>query len=365
MISKDFFRALDELEKAKGIPKDVIISAIEQALTTAYKKNFNQSQNVRVEFKDKTNKILVYAQKTVVEEVINQNEEISLEEALTKSKAYKIGDIIEIEVTPKNFGRIAAQTAKQIVTQRIREAEREVIFSEFADREQDIITGIMSRHDGKYVHIDLGKAEALLPLSEMLEKDAFIPSSRVKVFISKIENTTKGPLILVSRKDPGLVKRLFELEVPEVYEGVIEIMSLSRDAGDRTKVCVRSHDADVDPVGACIGNNGSRINNIVEELNGEKIDLAKWSKDPKELIANALAPAKVLSVNILDEKKKTSQVIVPDTQLSLAIGKRGQNARLAAQLTGWKIDIKSEKQAEKVGIKYEPNVNLPKQNKGE
>ena len=262
---------------------------------------------------------------------------------------YEEGDIINFEVTPKDFGRIATQTAKQVVKQRIRQAERDNLFQEFKDREGEIVTGIVVKDDGKHVFVDLGKIEALLPMREIMNPDEIKPNSRIKVYISKIESKNKGPVVYVSRKDPNLIKRLFELEVPEIYDGTVEIMSVARYAGDRTKICVASEDPNVDPVGACVGPSGQRVQNIVDELNGEKIDIIQFSKDPEVLVANALSPAQVTKV-VVDEAKKATVVLVPDNQLSLAIGKRGQNARLAAQLTGWKIDIKPESEAENLGI---------------
>ncbi|MDF2699497.1 MAG: transcription elongation factor NusA [Haloplasmataceae bacterium] len=353
MISKKFFEALEDLEKEKGIPKEVILEAFEQGIISAYRKNYGkETANVKIDIKEKTNKIVVYGLKTVVEEVTNSANEISLEEAKAISKVYEIGDQVEIEVTPKNFGRIAIQSAKQRVQQAVIEAEREIIYKRFADREQDIITGLMNRRDEKNIYINLDRVDGILPIKELLPNEEFIPNARVKVLISKIEKTTKGPVIFLSRANPMLIKRLFELEVPEVYDGTVEIKAVARDAGDRSKVLVYSKDQNVDPIGSCIGPNQSRISNIIKEIKGEKIDLAVYSSDPKVLISNALAPAKVLAVIIIDEHNKQSQVIVPDDQLSLAIGKKGQNARLAHQLTGWKIDIKSEKDAKRLNINY-------------
>jgi N utilization substance protein A len=257
--------------------------------------------------------------------------------------------VVELEVTPKDFGRIAAQTAKQVVTQRVREAERNVIYAEFLDREEDIMTGIVQRVDPRFVYVSLGKTEALLPASEQMPNETYKPHDRIKVYITKVEKTTKGPQIFVSRTHPGLLKRLFELEVPEIYDGTVEIKSIAREAGDRSKISVHSDNPEVDPVGACVGPKGQRVQAIVEELHGEKIDIVRWSADPVEFVANALSPAKVLRV-IVNEAQKATTVIVPDYQLSLAIGKRGQNARLAAKLTNWKIDIKSESEAREMGI---------------
>lgn len=275
--------------------------------------------------------------------------EISLDEAKRINPNYQVGDVVEIEVTPKNFGRIAAQTAKQVVTQRVREAERGVIYAEFVDREEDIMTGIVQRTDSKFIYVSLGKIEALLPVSEQMPNETYKPHDRIKVYITKVEKTTKGPQIYVSRTHPGLLKRLFELEVPEIYDGTVEIKSVAREAGDRSKISVHSDNPEVDPVGACVGPKGQRVQAIVNELKGEKIDIVRWSADPVEFVANALSPSKVLDV-IVNEEEKATTVIVPDYQLSLAIGKRGQNARLAAKLTNWKIDIKSQSEAEQLGI---------------
>ena len=293
--------------------------------------------------------------KEVVEEVEDPRLQISLEEARQLDPNYEIGDIVEIEVTPMNFGRIAAQTAKQVVTQRLREAEREIIYEEFIDREEDIITGIVQRRDQRNIYINLGRTEGIMPYHETMPNEEYKQNDRIKVYITKVENTTKGPQIFVSRSHPNLLKRLFELEVPEIYDGIVEIKSIAREAGDRSKISVYSEHEDVDPVGACVGPKGSRVQAVVDELNGEKIDIVKYSNNPVEFVANALSPAKVLDV-IVHEEEKATTVIVPDYQLSLAIGKRGQNARLAAKLTGWKIDIKSESDAREMGIypKQEP-----------
>ncbi|MGL4337656.1 MAG: transcription termination factor NusA [Turicibacter sp.] len=350
MKTKEFFIALDLLEKEKGIPKAYIIEAFEHALISAYKKNFNQATNVKVEINEDLGTVKLYTQKVVVdEEVTRFHEQMSLEEAHLINPHYQVGDIINFEITPKDFGRIATQTAKQVIKQRIRQAERDNLFQEFKDREGEIVTGTVVKDDGKHVFIDLGKIEALLPIREIMNPEELKPNSRIKVYISKIEAKTKGPIVYVSRKDPNLIKRLFELEVPEIYDGTVEIIAVARDAGDRTKICVSSDDANVDPVGACVGPSGQRVQNIVDELNGEKIDIIQYSKEPELLVANALSPAQVTKV-VVDEAKKATLVLVPDTQLSLAIGKRGQNARLAAQLTGWKIDIKPESEAKNLGV---------------
>jgi len=349
----DFIGALDELEKEKGISKEILIDAIKQALISAYKKNFNSAQNVRVDVDEQTGEVKVFARKTVVEEVIDPRLEISLEAAREIDPGYAIDDIVELEVTPRDFGRIAAQNAKQVVTQRIREAERGVIYKEFIDREEDLITGMIQRMDSKYFYVELGRTEGLLPFNELMPGDNFKPGDRVKVFISKVEKGTKAPQVFLSRVHPGFLKRLFEKEVPEIYEGIVEIKSVAREAGDRSKISVYSRDENVDPVGACVGPKGMRVQNVVNELQGEKIDIVRWSDDPVVYVANALSPSKVISVEVFEEEKAT-RVIVPDYQLSLAIGKRGQNARLAAKLTGWKIDIKSESQAIEEGL-LQPN----------
>ena len=348
-MSNELLDALTILEKEKGISRDVLVEAIEAALVSAYKRNFNQAQNVRVDFNLVNGSMRVFARKEIVDEVFDSRLEISLEEAKTINPNYEVEDVLELEVTPKNFGRIAAQTAKQVVTQRVREAERGIVYNEFIDREEDIMTGIVQRRDSKYIYVALGKTEALLPANEQMPNESYQPHERYKVFLTKVEKTSKGPQIFVSRTHPGLLKRLFELEVPEIFDGTVEIKSVAREAGDRSKISVHSDNPEVDPVGACVGPKGQRVQAIVNELKGEKIDIVKWSDDPVVFVANALSPSKVLEV-IVNEEEKATTVIVPDYQLSLAIGKRGQNARLAAKLTGWKIDIKSETDAREAGI---------------
>lgn len=348
-MSSELLDALIILEREKGISRDVLIEAIEAALVSAYKRNFNQAQNVRVDLNLGTGTMRVFARKEIVDEVFDSRLEISLDQAKKINPAYETGDILELEVTPKDFGRIAAQTAKQVVTQRVREAERGIIYSEFIDREDDIMTGIVQRQDPRFIYVSLGKIEALLPLSEQMPNETYKPHDRIKVYITKVEKTTKGPQIYVSRTHPGLLKRLFEIEVPEIYDGTVEIKSVAREAGDRSKISVSTDNAEVDPVGSCVGPKGARVQAIVNELKGEKIDIVEWSSDPVVFVANALSPSKVLDVDIHEEEKATT-VVVPDYQLSLAIGKRGQNARLAAKLTGWKIDIKSETDARAAGI---------------
>ncbi|WP_147532147.1 transcription termination factor NusA [Bacillus marasmi] len=348
-MSSELLDALTLLEKEKGISRDVLIDAIEAALVSAYRRNFNQAQNVRIDLNLETGSMRVFARKEVVEEVFDPRLEISIEEAQRINPNYREEDVVEMEVTPKDFGRIAAQTAKQVVTQRVREAERGIIYSEFIDREEDIMTGIVQRQDAKFIYVSLGKIEAILPANEQMPNERYKPHDRIKVFITKVEKTTKGPQIFVSRTHPGLLKRLFEIEVPEIYDGTVEIKSVAREAGDRSKISVHSDNTEVDPVGSCVGPKGTRVQAIVNELKGEKIDIVKWSNDPVVFVANALSPSKVLDV-IVNEADKATTVVVPDYQLSLAIGKRGQNARLAAKLTGWKIDIKSETEAREKGI---------------
>ncbi|WP_264737227.1 transcription termination factor NusA [Cytobacillus firmus] len=348
-MSSELLDALTLLEKEKGISRDVIIEAIEAALVSAYRRNFNQAQNVRIDLNLGNGTMRVFARKEVVDEVFDPRLEISVEDAQKINPNYQVEDVVEMEVTPKDFGRIAAQTAKQVVTQRVREAERGIIYSEFIDREEDIMTGIVQRTDPKFIYVSLGKIEAILPANEQMPNERYQPHDRIKVFITKVEKTTKGPQIFVSRTHPGLLKRLFEIEVPEIYDGTVEIKSVAREAGDRSKISVHSDNEEVDPVGSCVGPKGTRVQAVVNELKGEKIDIVKWSSDPVVFVANALSPSKVLDV-IVNEDDKATTVVVPDYQLSLAIGKRGQNARLAAKLTGWKIDIKSETDAREAGI---------------
>jgi len=342
-MSAELLHALDQLEKERGIDKEILIEAIEQALISAYKRNFGSAQNVEVNIDRTSGEIRVYALKTIVEEVVDNAIEMSLEQAKRFGADFEIGDIVEVEVTPRKFGRIAAQTAKQVVMQRIREAERGIIYDEFSNREEDIVNGVISRFDRKNIVIDLGRVEAILPPSEQTPGEKYNVHDRIKVYVINVKKTNKSPQIYVSRTHPGLVKRLLELEVPEIADGTVEIKTIAREAGSRTKIAIYSRNEDVDPVGACVGQRGSRIRAIVDELRGEMIDVIKWSNKAEEYIAASLSPAKVLQVD-LDEENKVARVVVPDFQLSLAIGKEGQNARLAAKLTGWKIDIKSESQ---------------------
>ncbi|PTX58620.1 NusA antitermination factor [Melghirimyces profundicolus] len=344
-MNAEFIEALNQLEKEKGISKEVLIEAIEAALISAYKRNFHSAQNVRVDIDRDTGRVRVFARKTVVEEVLDPRLEISADAAAEINPSYELGDIVEIEVTPADFGRIAAQTAKQVVTQRIREAERNIIYEQFVDREEDIVTGVVQRSDNRQYYIDLGRVEALLPFQETMPGERFKHNDRVKAYITRVEKSTKGPQVFVSRTHPGLLKRLFELEVPEIFEGIVEIRSVAREAGHRSKIAVSSREEQVDPVGACVGHRGMRVQTVVNELRGEKIDIVRWSEDPVEFVSNALSPSKVVSVDIREDEK-VARVVVPDHQLSLAIGKEGQNARLAAKLTNWKIDIKSESEAD-------------------
>lgn len=348
-MGNELLDALYILENEKGISREVLIDAIESALISAYRRNFNQAQNVRIDLNLGKGTMRVFARKDVVDEVFDSRLEISVEEARAIDPNYQLEDVVEMEVTPKDFGRIAAQTAKQVVTQRVREAERGIIYAEFIDREEDIMTGIVQRQDSRFIYVSLGKIEALLPVNEQMPNEQYKPHDRIKVFITKVEKTSKGPQIFVSRSHPGLLKRLFEIEVPEIFDGTVEIKSVAREAGDRSKISVHSDNEEVDPVGSCVGQKGQRVQAIVNELKGEKIDIVKWSENPVIFVANALSPSKVLEVIVKEEEKATT-VIVPDYQLSLAIGKRGQNARLAAKLTGWKIDIKSETEAREAGI---------------
>lgn len=356
MATKDkgFLQALKEVGKEKGIAPEVLFDAVEAALVSAYKRNFNAASNVRVSLDRGTGEIHVFSQRKVVETVENKVTEISVNEAHKISDSYIDGDVVEVEVTPANFGRIAAQTAKQVVVQRIREAERGIIYEEYSNRSSDIMTGIIQRTEGHNVFIDLGKTEAVLTPQEQIPTEQYLHNDRIKVYVVEVKRTNKGPQILVSRTHPGLLKRLFELEVPEIHDGMVEIKSVAREPGMRSKIAVYSADENIDPVGSCVGQKGQRVQAVVDELRGEKIDIVKWNEDPAKFIANSLSPAKVVSVAV-NEDKKMSRVVVPDYQLSLAIGKEGQNARLAAKLTGWKIDIKSESQAAEDDFNAEDN----------
>lgn len=347
-MSNELLEALNILEQEKNISKETLLEAIENSLVTACKNHFGKSDNVKVEIDPETCAFSCYQEKTVVDVVEDPVEEISLADAHKVNGNYQIGDIVRVEVKSKEFGRIATQNAKNVILQKIREEERKVIFDEYNSKEKDVVTGVVQRYIGKNVSINLGKADALLTESEQIKGEVFKPTERIKVYILEVKSTSKGPKILVSRTHPELVKRLFESEVTEVKEGIVEIKAISREAGSRTKIAVWSNDPNVDPVGACVGMNGARVNAIVNELRGEKIDIITWDENPAILIQNALSPAKVISV-IADADEKSAKVVVPDYQLSLAIGKEGQNARLAARLTGFKIDIKSETQARESG----------------
>lgn len=341
---RELIEALGQIEKEKGISKEILLEAIENSLVAACKNEYGKADNIRVMMNRETGDIKVFAEKTVVEEVNEPELEISIADAKLKDGSYELGDTVQIEVVPRNFGRIAAQKAKQVVVQKIREEERKSLFNEYYGREKDIVTGIVQRYNGRNISVNLGKVDAVLTENEQVKGEVFRPTDRIKLFIVEVKNTTKGPKVTVSRTHPELVKRLFEAEVTEVRDGTVEIKSISREAGSRTKIAVWSNNPNVDPVGACVGMNGARVNAIVDELRGEKIDIINWSDDPAILIENSLSPARVVSVDV-DIEEKSASVIVPDYQLSLAIGKEGQNARLAAKLTGYKIDIKSESQA--------------------
>ena len=351
--------AFSTLEKQKGIKQDVIVEAMKAALVAAYKKNYNQAQNVEVVFDEKKGNFKVNAIKTVVEEVQDPRLEVSLKDALEINGAYEVGDEIRFEVTPKNFGRLAAQTAKQVIMQRLREAERNHIIEEYSQYEDEMVTGVVERRDNRFVYVNIGNVEAVMPHNDQLSTETYNPQDRIKVLVTHVGSDSKGAQITVSRTAPDLVKRLFEQEVPEVYNGTVQIVSIAREAGDRTKVAVKTDDPNIDPVGTLVGPKGARVQNIVNELGGENIDIVKYEEDPSDFIANALNPAEVIAVQFGDDEKedKNALVIVPDYQLSLAIGKRGQNVRLAARLTGYKIDIKPESQVEFVEENSEADTN--------
>lgn len=347
-MNSELMEALNILEKEKNISKSTLLEAIEQSLLQACKNHFGKADNVKVNIDPETGDFTVFAEKTVVEQVEDPVLEISLTDAKMKDSKYEAGDIVNVEIKSKEFGRIATQNAKNVILQKIREEERKVLYNEYYSKEREVVTGIVQRYLGRNVSINLGKVDAILNENEMVKGETFKPTERVKVYVLEVKDTPKGPRILVSRTHPELVKRLFENEVTEVRDGTVEIKCISREAGNRTKMAVWSNDPDVDPVGACVGVNGSRVNSIVDELRGEKIDIINWDENPAILIENALSPAKVIYV-AADNDEKTAKVVVPDYQLSLAIGKEGQNARLAARLTGFKIDIKSETQAIEAG----------------
>lgn len=356
-MSKEILGALSSLEEEKGIKKEVIIDALEAALVSAYKRNYGQAQNVEVNFDEKKGDVHVYAVKKVVENVEDPQLEISLSDAVQINRGYELDDEIKFEVTPKTFGRIAAQTAKQVIMQRVREAEREIVFNQYSKYQDELVTGEIERQDNRFVYVDLGDVEAVMGAKDQMPNEVYRPQSRIKVYVTKVENATKGPQVFVSRTAPGMLKRLFEQEVPEVYDGTVEIVSIAREAGDRAKVAVRSNNADIDPVGTAVGPRGQRVQTIVNELHGENMDIVEWDADNAKYIANALNPAEVIDVIFDADNDRACTVIVPDYQLSLAIGKKGQNARLAARLTGFKIDIKSESEAEDMFNDQQQKVN--------
>ncbi len=342
-MNREFIKAIEDLEKEKQISKEVLIDAIESALVSAYKKNYGTSQNVRVNIDREEGDIDVFMRRDVVEEVEDELCQISLEDAREFDPRYEVGDVVEWQVTPRDFGRIAAQTAKQVVVQRIREAERGMVYDDYSQRQGELITGTVQRITNGTIYVNMGRTEGILSLTEQVPGEHYQVNDRIKVYIMDVRRTTKGPQVFLSRSHPGLVRRLFELEVPEIEDGVVLIKNISREAGSRTKIAVWTEDENVDPVGSCVGPRGVRVQTIVDELGGEKIDIIVWSEDPAELIASVLSPAKVEKVT-LNEDEKAATVVVPDYQLSLAIGKEGQNVRLAAKLCGWKIDIKSHTQ---------------------
>lgn len=355
--STELILALEDLEKENGIPKEYLLESIETALVTAYKRNFDSAENVKVTMDSKTGEIHVYAEKDVVETVEDQQLQINLTDAKKINKNLEIGDKAEVEIVPKNFGRIAAQTAKQVIVQKIREVSRNVLFNEFNERKGEIVSGIVQKADGGVVVLDLGKLEGVMPVKEQVPTEKYRVNDKIRAYILDVERGIKGaPQVIVSRTAPDFVRKLFELEIPEIYEGVIEIKSVSRDPGSRSKIAVYSPNENIDPVGSCVGQKGIRIQNIINELHGEKIDVIEWNSDPSIFISAALLPAQVMAVDI-KENEKFAQVIVPDDQLSLAIGKSGQNARLAAKLTNWKIDIKSESQFREFMMKSQEENN--------
>lgn len=354
-MNKDFLDALTELEREKNISKEDIITAIEDAVELAYKKNYGNYPNVRVLVDREDGEVLVLMSKEVVSEVEDDMMEVSLEEARSYDERYEVGDVIEYQVDPKDFGRIAAQTAKQVVVQRIREAERRNSYDEFVNKQGEIVTAKIERINNGTMFLSVGNSEGILPLSEQVKTESFNVGDRIKVYVIDVKKATKGPQIFLSRSHPGLVRRLFELEVPEIFDGTVEIKGIAREAGSRTKIAVYSHDENVDPVGACVGNRGTRVQSIVDELFGEKIDIIVWDEDPAVLISNVLKPAEVegVYINYVSEKEKMATAVVPEQQLSLAIGREGQNVRLAARVSGWKIDIKSKSQLEDSGFDFD------------
>ena len=354
---KEFIKALDELEKERGISKAYLIESLETALVTAYKREFDTVDNVKITIDEKTGDFHIYSVRDVVEVLEDPLLEIDLEAARKIDSAYNVGDVVNLEIKPKDFGRIAAQTAKQVVVQKIREVERNMVFTEFNDKKGEIVSGLIQKADGGVVVMDLGKLEGVMPLKEQIATENYKVNDKIRGYVLDVERGAKGnPQVIVSRSHPDFVRKLFEFEIPEIYEGLIEIKSVSRDAGSRSKVAVYSKNPDIDPVGSCVGQKGIRIQNIINELNGEKIDVIEWNEDPAIYIVAALMPAQVMAVDTREEEK-FAQVVVPDDQLSLAIGKSGQNARLAARLTGWKIDIKSESQMREILMKAAEEEN--------
>lgn len=356
-MNNELIEALDALEKEKNISKDILIEAIENSLIAACKNNFGKADNIKVLFNRDNGDVKVFAEKEIVEEVEDPALQIGKVEAELKFPGYALGDIVRVEVTPKNFGRIAAQKAKQVVVQKIREEERKSLFNKYYEMENELVTGVVQRYIGNNISVNLGKVDAILTENEQIAGEVYNQNDRIKLYVTEVRDTTKGPRINVSRKHPELVKRLFEAEVAEVRDGTVEIKSVAREAGSRTKMAVYSHESNVDAVGACVGMNGSRVNLVVEELGNEKIDIVNWSEDPAVYIENALSPAKVVYVKA-DADDKSAKVVVPDYQLSLAIGREGQNARLAARLTGFRIDIKSESQAAELEKEMEETNEL-------
>ena len=360
MASKKFIQALDLLESEKGIKKEIVLDALKEALEKSYKKNYGGPESIiRVEINEINGKIRLYEIKHVVDDVNDEDYELSLEEAQMINPKYQIGDDVVTEVDPEVFGRLAAIQTKQLLKQKIREAEKETLYNEYIDKKDDIINGTVDRVEERFAIINIGRTGALLPLNQQIPGEKIYEGQRIKVYVSDVERNTKGTHIGVSRTEPGLVKRLFEMEVPEIYDGTVEIKSVSREAGDRSKIAVYTSHENIDPIGACVGPKGSRVRNVVNELNGEMIDIVEWSEDPVVYISHALSPSDVVHVDI-DEEKHSALVIVPDNQLSLAIGKRGQNARLAVRLTGWKIDIKSVSEAANEGIIYSEDAEFEK-----
>lgn len=361
MDGKVLLEAVEALVKIKKVDRNMVFDALEMVLLTAYKKESGSNAKASVSLNRETGEYKIYEEKTVVDEIHEDSEnainEITVEEAKKIDRSYEAGDMLRIDVTPKNFGRVAAQAAKQVMIQKLREAERGSIYDEFSGREGDVITGVVKWNESRTIFVDLGRVEGILPFAEQIEGEEFQPNDKIKCYVLEVRKTTKGPEIILSRTHPGLLKRLFELEVPEIYSGTVEIKSVVREAGSRSKIAVYAMDPAVDPVGACVGPKGQRVQNIVNELHDEKIDIVRWDEDPAIYIANALSPAKVVSVSVWEEEK-SSYVIVPDYQLSLAIGKAGQNARLAAKLTNWKIDIKSETQANEEGFGEADSADL-------